>query len=145
MRFRPNARLDPSQVQDARGRGGLPGGGLAIGGGGLGVVGVIVYLLFALLSNGSGGGPLGGLDGSTVAQQSPGQALGSECQTGADANTRDDCRIVGYINSIQSYWSTALKGYTISKTVFFTGSTASGCGTASTDVGPFYCPVDKKV
>jgi predicted metalloprotease len=143
MRFRPNARLDPSQVEDVRGRGGMPG--LAVGGGGLGVVGVIVYLLFALLSNGSGGGPLGGLDGSTVAQQSPGQALGSECQTGADANTRDDCRIVGYINSIQSYWSTALKGYTISKTVFFTDSTASGCGTASTDVGPFYCPVDKKV
>ena len=45
MRFRPNARLDPSQVQDARGRGGLPGGGLAVGGGGLGVVGVVIYLL----------------------------------------------------------------------------------------------------
>jgi predicted metalloprotease len=143
MRFRPNARLDPSQVEDVRGRGGMPG--LAVGGGGLGVVGVIVYLLFALLSNGSGAGPLGGLDGSTVAQQSPGQALGSECQTGADANTRDDCRIVGYINSIQSYWSKAMTDYTIAKTVFFTGSTESGCGTASTDVGPFYCPVDKKV
>jgi predicted metalloprotease len=143
MRFRPNARLDPSQVEDVRGRGGMPG--LAVGGGGLGVVGVIVYILFALLSNGSGTGPLGGLDGSTVAQQPPGQVLGSECQTGADANTRDDCRIVGYINSIQSYWSTAMTNYTISKTVFFTGSTESGCGTASTDVGPFYCPVDKKV
>ena len=35
--------------------------------------------------------------------------------------------------------------YTISKTVFFTGSTNTGCGQASTDVGPFYCPVDKKV
>ena len=143
MRFRPNARLDPSQVEDVRGRGGMPG--LAVRGGGLGVVGVIVYILFALLSNGSGTGPLGGLDGSTVAQQPPGQVLGSECQTGADANTRDDCRIVGYINSIQSYWSTAMTSYTISKTVFFTGSTESGCGTASTDVGPFYCPVDKKV
>jgi uncharacterized protein len=142
MRFRPNARLDPSQVQDVRGRGGMPG--LAVGGGGLGVVGVIVYLLFALLSNGSGG-PLGGLDGSTVAQQPPGQVLGSECQTGRDANTREDCRIVGYINSIQSYWSNAMNNYSISKTVFFTGSTQSGCGIASTDVGPFYCPVDKKV
>jgi uncharacterized protein len=142
MRFRPNARLDPSQVQDVRGRGGMPG--LAVGGGGIGVVGVIVYLLFALLSNGSAG-PLGGLDGSTVAQQPPGQVLGSECQTGRDANSREDCRIVGYINSIQSYWATAVSNYSISKTVFFTGSTPSGCGTASTDVGPFYCPVDKKV
>ena len=144
MRFRPNARLDPSQVQDARGRGGgMPG--LAVGGGGLGVVGVIVYLLVALLNNGSGTGPLGGLDGSTVAQQSPGQVLGSECRTGKDANAHEECRIVGYINSIQSYWSTELTGYTVAKTVFFTGSTPSGCGTASTDVGPFYCPVDKKV
>jgi uncharacterized protein len=143
MRFRPNARLDPSQVEDVRGgRGGLPG--LAVGGGGLGVVGVIVYLLFALLSTGSSG-PLSGLDGSTVAQQSPGQALGSECRTGKDANTREDCRIVGYVNSIQSYWSSALANYSVAKTVFFTGSTESGCGTASTDVGPFYCPVDKKV
>jgi predicted metalloprotease len=142
MRFRPNARLDPSQVQDVRGRGGLPG--LAVGGGGIGVVGLIVYVLFALLSNGSAG-PLGGLDGSTVAQQPPGQVLGSECRTGRDANSREDCRIVGYINSIQSYWSTAMNNYSISKTVFFTGSTQSGCGTASTDVGPFYCPVDRKV
>jgi uncharacterized protein len=143
MRFRPNARLDPSQVEDVRGGGrGLPG--LAVGGGGLGVVGVIVYLLFALLSNGSSG-PLGGLDGSTVAQQSPGQVLGSECRTGKDANTHEDCRIVGYVNSIQSYWSSELANYSIAKTVFFTGSTESGCGTASTDVGPFYCPVDKKV
>jgi len=144
MRFRPNARLDPSQVEDVRGRGGgLPG--IAVGGGGLGVVGLVIYILFALLSNGSGGGPLGGLDGSTVAQQPAGQVLGSECTTGKDANTREDCRIVGYINSIQSYWSKALSGYTISKTVFFTGSTESGCGAATTEVGPFYCPVDKKV
>src|SRR6476661_11076086 len=145
MKFRPNARLDPSQVEDVRGRSGMGGGGIAVGGGGLGLVGLVIYIAIQLLSNGQAGGALGPLDGSTVATQSPGQALGSECQTGADANTRDDCRIVGYINSIQSYWSTALKGYTISKTVFFTGSTASGCGTASTDVGPFYCPVDKKV
>jgi uncharacterized protein len=144
MRFRPQARLDPSQVQDARGRGGLPGGGLAVGGGGLGVVGIVIYLLFTLLSNGSGG-PLGGLDGSTIATQPPGRVLGSACRTGSDANTREDCRIVGYINSIQRYWAGAVKGYTISKTVFYSGSDDTGCGRATSDVGPFYCPVDRKV
>ncbi len=71
--------------------------------------------------------------------------LGSECRTGADANTREDCRIVGYVNSIQRYWMGAVKGYSISKTVFYTGSADTGCGYATSDVGPFYCPVDKKV
>jgi predicted metalloprotease len=145
VRFRPGARLDPSQVEDVRGSGGgfgLPG--MAVGGGGLGVVGVIIYLAIALLSNGNGGA-LGPLDGSTVAQQTPGQALGTECTTGADANAKEDCRIVGDINSIQAYWGKQISNYTISKTVFFTGSTSTGCGEASTDVGPFYCPVDKKV
>jgi predicted metalloprotease len=145
MRFRPNARLDPSQVEDVRGRSGMGGGGIAVGGGGLGLVGLIIYIAIQLLSNGQAGGALGPLDGSTVATQSPGQVLGSDCQTGADANTREDCRIVGYINSIQAYWGKTVKNYTISKTVFFTGSTSTGCGAASTDVGPFYCPVDKKV
>jgi uncharacterized protein len=117
--------------------------GVALGGGGLGVVGLVVYLLVALLSNGSG--PLAGLDGSTVAQQPPGQVLGEECQTGQDANQREDCRIVCYVNSIQRYWPKHVKGYTISRTVFYSGSVDTGCGYATSDDGPFYCPVDKKV
>jgi uncharacterized protein len=145
MRFRPGARLDPSQVEDVRGRtGGLPGGGMAVGGGGLGIVGVIIYIAIQLLSGGSSG-PLSNLDGSTVASQPPSQALGSECRTGKDANTNEDCRIVGYINSIQTYWGQELSGYTIAKTVFFSGSDSTGCGQATTDVGPFYCQADKKV
>ena len=42
MRFDENAQLDTSQVEDRRGRGGamssVPGGGLVVGGGGLGLV-----------------------------------------------------------------------------------------------------------
>src|SRR5438270_1951790 len=146
MRFRPGASLDPSQVEDRRGSGGmlgLPGGGLTVGGGGLGLVGILVYVLISVLSNG-GLGQLGTLDGSTVSQAPPGQVL-SDCRTGVDANTREDCRIVGDINSVQRYWQGALPNYQPAKTVFFTGSTPTGCGTASTDVGPFYCPADKHV
>jgi len=144
MRFRPGARLDPSQVEDRRGGMlGLPGGGLTVGGGGLGLVGIVIYLLVTVLSNG-GLGQLGTLDGSTVAQGPPGQVV-SDCRTGADANTREDCRILADVNSIQRYWAGALPNYTVAKTVFFTGSTPTGCGTASTDVGPFYCPADKHV
>jgi predicted metalloprotease len=145
MRFRPGARLDPSQVQDRRGLGGGP---IAIGGGGLGVVGIVIYLLFALLGGG-GSGTYGGLDGITQSQQQPSQSLGASCQTGADANTRQDCRILGDVNSVQKYWAGYFqahgKSYTQAPTVFFTGSTDTGCGQATTEVGPFYCPVDKKV
>jgi uncharacterized protein len=148
VRFRRDVELDPSQVEDRRGAGGLglPGGGIAIGGGGLGLVGLVVYLLVSALGGGGLSGPLGNLDGSTVAESPPGQVLGEECTSGADANQREDCRIVGDINSIQSYWSKQLgQRYTIAKTVFFTGQTDTGCGTATSDVGPFYCPVDAHV
>jgi uncharacterized protein len=144
MRFRPGARLDPSQVTDVRGRGVLPGGGIAVGGGGLGLAGLVVYLLIALLGGG-GGGPLSGLDGTTVEQAPPSQVLGQECRTGADANRREDCRIVADVNSVQSFWSGAVRNYAPANTVFFTGSTDTGCGSATTEVGPFYCPVDKHV
>jgi uncharacterized protein len=147
VRFRPGTRLDPSQVEDRRGSGGLslPGGGLAVGGGGLGVTGLVIYLLITLLSNGSGlSAPLQNLDNRSVGAQ---PAAG--CSTAQQANTREDCRIVGYVNSIQAYWSGQFRAagrmYSISRTVFFDGSTSTGCGTATTDVGPFYCPVDKDV
>jgi predicted metalloprotease len=153
VRFRKNVDLDPSQVEDRRGQGpmrSLPGGGLAVGGGGLGVAGIVIYLLVTLLSGNSGlAGPLGNLDGSTVSEAPPGQVVGPDCSKGAQANTREDCRIVGVVNSVQSYWTSrfAASGgsYTPATTVFFTGSTDTGCGAASTDVGPFYCPADKHV
>src|SRR3954470_14104809 len=147
MRFRPGARLDPGQVSDRRGMGG--GGGLAVGGGGLGLAGLVVYLLLQLLSGSGDGSTYGSLDGITQAQQAPSQSLGTSCRTGADANERQDCRILGDVNSVQKYWAGWFKAhgktYTQAKTVFFTGSTSTGCGNATTDVGPFYCPVDKLV
>ncbi|MEA2478700.1 MAG: uncharacterized protein QOJ07_622 [Thermoleophilaceae bacterium] len=141
MRFRSGARLDPSQVEDRRGRGGGP---IALGGGGLGVAGIVIYLLFAVLGGG-GGGTFSDLEGLSAPQASA--AL--DCSSGADANTRQDCRILGDVNSVQKYWSDWFsahnKTYRPANTVFFDGSTTTGCGAATTDVGPFYCPVDKKV
>jgi uncharacterized protein len=146
MRFRKGATLDPSQVEDRRGAGGMsmPGGGLAVGGGGLGLVGLAIYLLIAVLNNGSGlSAPLQNLDDRSVTGSTP------ACNTAQEANAREDCRIVGYVNSIQAYWTAQFKQngrtYANSTTVFFDGSTPTGCGTATSDVGPFYCPVDKKV
>jgi predicted metalloprotease len=143
VRFRPGARLDTSQVTDVRGRTSVPGG-IAVGGGGLGLAGLVIYLLITFLTGGTAS-PLDNLNGETVAQGPPSQALGAECRTGADANRRQDCRIVADINSIQKFWSGAIRNYAPVKTVFFTGSVGTGCGTATSDVGPFYCPNDKHV
>ena len=75
MRFRRGARLDPGQVTDVRGR--RMGGGLAMGGGGLGVVGLVIYLLVSLLSGGGGLGQLGPLEDQRVGQgDTPGQVAG---------------------------------------------------------------------
>ncbi len=57
--------------------------------------------------------------------------------------------IVGFVNSIQKYWSTELPArgvrYTQAKTTFFSRATQTGCGSATSQVGPFYCPEDGSV
>ena len=148
MSFNPNARLDPSQVDDQRGRG-IGGRGVAVGGGGLGLIIVLLYaVLTGSVPSTSEAGALDQLINQTVGQggPAPSSALAAECQTGTDANQKDDCRIVGYVNSVQAYWSDAFarsgQTYTPAKTRFFTGSLGTGCGTATTEVGPFYCPND---
>ncbi len=140
MSFKRGARLDPSQVRDIRGK---RGAGLAVGGG----LGSIVLVVLVLLM---GGDPqqlpldaLGGAGGSQSAV--PASDLAEECLTGADANEREDCRIVGYVNSVQAYWSEAFEGYRPAVTTLFTGSVSTACGNASSAVGPFYCPADETV
>jgi predicted metalloprotease len=139
MRFRRGARLDPGQVQDLRGRRGLP----VAAGGGLGVAGLLVYLLVTFLGGSSGS--FGALEDESLGRGTGG-AVAAECRTGADANERDDCRIVGVVNSVQAYWRDAFGGdYRPAVTRFFTGSVATGCGNATSAVGPFYCPRDEHV
>ncbi len=149
MRFRRDAKLDPGQVTDVRGRR-VGGGGLAAGAGGLGVLGVILFLVLSLLTGGGGGlGQLSTLEDQTVGQgDTPGE-VSSECLTGEDANERQDCRIVGVVNSVQKFWDGVFqrsnRQYPYVDTVFFTDQVNTGCGFASSQVGPFYCPRDQKV
>jgi uncharacterized protein len=142
MSFDPGAQLDPGQISDRRGMGGRTG--LAVGGGGLGLVLLLAYTLLG--GNPNDLGPL--LEGGAVTGPES-SALAAECKTGEDANERDDCRILGYVNSIQAYWTDefAASGETYApvKTVLFSGVTQSGCGTASAATGPFYCPSDQLV
>ena len=149
MRFRRNAPLDPGQVTDVRGRGVGPGG-IAVGGGGLGIVGLVIYLLIALLSNGGNAlGQLAPLENQQVGQGDSPADINSECRTGQDANRRQDCRIVAVVNSVQKFWDGVFRRsnrqYQYVDTVFFSGQVDTGCGTADSQVGPFYCPADKLV
>src|SRR3954468_10170425 len=145
MEFDEGAQLDTSQIDDERGGGGalsaFPGGGVGLGGG-AGVIGLIVALLFGMNVLGGGGGTTRTAvpDGATASN------LATECQTGADANTREDCRVVGVVNSVQSFWSGELgRSYQIAQTRLFTDQVNTACGPATSDVGPFYCPGDKYV
>jgi uncharacterized protein len=147
MSFDPNAKLDPSEVRDA-GRSGFGGRGVAVGGGGLGLVGIVIYLLLTALGGGASGN-LGDLANQSFGTGAAGGTTLTECRTGADANRSEACRAVGYVNSVQAYWRRAFAAsghtYTPAVTVFFQDQTNTGCGAATTDVGPFYCPADKHV
>jgi predicted metalloprotease len=144
MTFDPNAQLDPSQVTDVRGSSRVGGrsGGLAVGGGGIGLVIAIIYILL-------GGNPgdviNSGSSGQAVDPNTPTSSAIASCKTGADANQREECAIVGYANSIQAFWATQISGYEKSNVVLFTDGVSTGCGDATSSTGPFYCPPDKRV
>ena len=135
MTIRRGARLDTSQVRDRRGL--SAGKGVAVGGGLAG----IVALVLTLLLGGNASQLTGALGGEQVGAQETND-LSAECQTGADAAERDDCRIIGYVNSVQAYWSGVVQGYQLAPTTFFSDGVNTACGYADSSVGPFYCPGD---
>jgi predicted metalloprotease len=148
VKFNPDADLDTSGVEDTRGSGGgggrLPGGmGIPVGGG----VGGIILLVVILLLN---GGLPGGGDSSgepTVRNTASGNL--DTCKKGTDLASNADCRFVFYQNSIEGFWAAELprrgKKYTRAPLRVFDGSVNTGCGPATSAVGPFYCPPDKRV
>ncbi|GAA0617250.1 hypothetical protein HPO96_12485 [Kribbella sandramycini] len=149
MKFNPDADLDTSGVEDTRGSGGgggslLPGGMIPVGGG---IGGIILLVVIVLLNGGIPG--LGG-DGSgepEVQNTAPGNL--SSCKKGTDLEKNANCRFVVYQNSVEGFWSTELprrgKKYQPAAMRVFDGSVSTGCGPATSAVGPFYCPPDKKV
>ncbi|HEU4946247.1 MAG TPA: neutral zinc metallopeptidase [Kribbella sp.] len=148
MKFNPDADLDTSGVEDVRGSSGgggrLPGGrmGIPVGGG----IGGLILLVIILVLN--GGLPGGGDSGEPAARNTaPGNL--STCTKGSDVQQNRDCRFVIYQNSIQGFWAAEMprrgKKYTRAPMQVFDGSTSTGCGPATSAVGPFYCPPDRKV
>ncbi|MET0763219.1 MAG: neutral zinc metallopeptidase [Blastococcus sp.] len=150
MRYRESGRLDTSGVSDRRGGGGRMGGGrgLAVGGGGLGLVGLLIVVVLQLAGGGGGGtgAALGGLAGLGQGETTDNTALEQRCQTGEDANDSVECAVVADVESIQDFWTTTLGSrYVPTDTVFFEGDVQTSCGNASSGSGPFYCPADQLV
>jgi uncharacterized protein len=142
MRFRPRARLDPGQVQDQRGMRG--GRGFAVGGGAGTILIVVVLALLGVNVPGGGGTDPYSL-GTGGGSSDSASDLSATCRTGSDANQREDCRIVAVVNSVQAYWRDHVRGYREAPTRFFSGQTNTGCGAATSAVGPFYCPTDQTI
>jgi predicted metalloprotease len=137
MTFNDNSKLDTSRVSK-RGK-----TGIAVGGGSAVVVIGLLVLSQVLGVDLTG---LGG--GGTGSSSSSEEAL--DCQTGADANARVDCLMVGASNSLDDYWADeapalGLTYHSPAKFILFEGGVGTGCGQASSATGPFYCPSDEKI
>ncbi len=137
MTFNEGMQIDTSNISTGGGAGPVAASRSAAALGGLLIVVIALFL---------------GVDPSSVVPQqqqidtggveAPGYDL-SHCKTGADANKYVECRVVATTNSVDGVWQQLLPGYTPPHTTLFHGQVQTGCGPATSDVGPFYCPVDQ--
>jgi uncharacterized protein len=121
---------DNSDVVDQRASGGGTGMRLPAAGGGLGLAGIVLYLAIQLLSGGSGGAA----------------AFGPQTVPGAP-QAEDGLRdfSVYVFHDTQDFWASRIQGYQHAKLVLYRGGVDTGCGSATSAVGPFYCPADQRV
>ena len=120
-----------TNVDDRRGIG---AGGIAVGGG---ILGAIVLVLQLLLGGGSG-------EEGQLPIPMPGQTQ----EMTAEEKAADDERatfvrvVLGYTEDV---WNQLMPQYQEPTLVLFRGSVQSACGSASSASGPFYCPGDHQV
>ena len=141
MRWTPGG---PSEdLEDDRGS---TGGGGGFGGGGfgrLGIGGFLVLLVLSFVFHKNFFALLGG----------GGSAGGPAVQTVPHASSPEEDKLVQFVSFVldddQKAWTQIFassgKTYRHAKLVLFTDQVRSGCGSAETSMGPFYCPADEKV
>lgn len=124
-------RRQSSNVEDRRG---LSGGGLAVGGGVIGVIFILAKFL------------LGGGDLNDLQQLVPPQQQQEMTQEEKAAQDQEAAFVKVVLADTEDVWSKLFsdmgRTYTDPTLVLFSGATTSGCGNASSQTGPFYCPAD---
>jgi uncharacterized protein len=143
MRWKRGASTQ--DVIDVRGGGGRRGGAALPVGGGVGIVGVILFLAIQLLGGGSGAAfdiPAGFDDGARAPSGAPIPA-----DQDPDADLKDFSVYV--FNDVQSTWGRTFsaqgRDYERAKLVLYRDAVDTACGSATSAVGPFYCPADRYV
>ena len=136
MTFNDDANIGGNRVR-RRGR----TAAIGAGGGGLVVIGLLIVSQLVGFDL-TGLAPL--LGGGT--EQGPVEETNlDQCDTGEDANENIECRMAGAQVALDAFWSGAVQGYTEPEFVLFSGGVQTGCGSATSAVGPFYCPPGRTV
>ncbi|MFN2612623.1 MAG: neutral zinc metallopeptidase [Solirubrobacterales bacterium] len=159
MKWKRTNNPDVIDQRGARGGGGgigssqsgfpFPGGGAGKGVGGLGLVGIVVFVLLQFVLGGSGGGSGIEIPGAFGSAPAPGTENPSPIPAGKDpqADLKDFSSFV--FTDVQSVWQETFraqgKPYEHAKLVLYSGAVDTGCGSATSAVGPFYCPADQHV
>ena len=132
-------------IEDRRGQ----GGGLRVGGGGLGVGAIIIVLVISYFT---GISPQVLMSGAEMATRGGNASYSQPATTGPAANPNDPMRnfLAHVLGQTEAVWKTVLPQqagvrYEPATLVIYDGATRSGCGGARAAMGPFYCPLDKKV
>jgi predicted metalloprotease len=138
--------IDQRAAGPSGGRAGLPfplPGGLKAGGG-LGVAGLVIFLLITLIGGGGSGFSVDNQFGGAV--EAPDQSSIPAAQD-PDRDLKDFSVYV--FNNAQRSWEAAFRQqghpYEHAKLVLYRAGVSTGCGDASSAVGPFYCPADRRV
>ena len=136
--MRLGGQRESDNIEDRRG---ISGGGMALGGGGIGVVilAVAIYLC--------GGDPSQLLQNGPRQSDVPAPGTAANRSAAPDHNRQFAAQIMG---NLEDAWGQMLPQqaktrFQAPKLVLFTGQISSACGYASAATGPFYCPGDQKL
>jgi predicted metalloprotease len=132
--------------------GGGLSGGFPIGAAGGGIGGIVLLLLFLFLGGGDvlgGGESVPDIERFPQAPANPGAAEGTSVSGAPDP----EAEVVSFVSFVfddaQATWTQLFaesgRTYRPAQLVLFRDATETGCGFATSDVGPFYCPADERV